>query len=188
MITAGKCGIYSDLPKAAEETHGTFAEHQEELRWLAIFLTGNHEMAKACLVNACAFTQASSEPTPAFMPVSPVFAVIDCSFEIERTRIAELSHIYKARDCFHTAHELLPPESLEFIVAESELIRSRLDTLCRFVLVICGIEKFSWVEAARWLRISPLAVEGAYCAALESLEVIDCEAHLEQDAGIAAWN
>lgn len=188
MITGGNNEIFTRITTADEAIRGSFAEHQEELRWLAAFLTGNEEVAEACVVDACEFSQKLFELMPDRLPVSPAFAAIDSALEIQRARIAELSRTYERRLCPHSSHEQLPRESLEFVVMMSDVLGSRLDTLCRFVLIICGVEKFTWDETARWLGISALAVEGAYCAAVDALEVIDCEAQLECGTTPAAWN
>ena len=188
MITGGNNELLNNIATADEAIRGSFVEHQEELRWLAMFLTGNEEVAEACIVDAFEFSQKLFELMPDRMPVSPAFAAMDSALEIQRARLADLSRLYEGRLCLHTNHEQLPRESLEFIVMESDVIRSRLDTLCRFVLIICGVEKFTWDETARWLGISALAVEAAYCAAIEALEVVDCEAQIDCNTGPAAWN
>ena len=188
MITGGNNEILTNIATANEAIRGSFAEHQEELRWLAVFLTGNEQVAEACVVDACEFSQKLFELMPDRLPVSPAFAAIDSALEIQRARIADLSPIYENCLCLHTSHEQLSRESLEFVVMESDVIRLRLDTLCRFVLIICGIEKFTCAEAARWLGISTLAVEGAYCAAVDALEVVDCEAQMDCSTGLATWN
>jgi DNA-directed RNA polymerase specialized sigma24 family protein len=72
------------------------------------------------------------------------------------------------------------------VVRESDVIRLRLDSLCRFVLVLCGFEQRSTGEAALLLGISKHAVEAAYGSALESLEVIYCQAVLASCGCVAA--
>jgi len=47
------------------------------------------------------------------------------------------------------------------------------------VLILCGIEQRPVCEAALLLGISKHAVDVAYCAALDSLEVIQCQKILE---------
>jgi len=66
-----------------------------------------------------------------------------------------------------------------FIISESLDVRHQLDVLCRFVLILCGVEQRSSGEAAVLLGISKQVVAAAYCAALESLEVIRCQSILE---------
>jgi hypothetical protein len=55
-------------------------------------------------------------------------------------------------------------------------------------LVICGLERRSAYEAAALLGIDPASVEGAYCAAIESLEVISCEQFQRQNDSAAVYN
>jgi DNA-directed RNA polymerase specialized sigma24 family protein len=77
---------------------------------------------------------------------------------------------------------------IEFVASESGAIRNRLDVLSRFVLILCGVEQRPSCEAARLLGISKHAVDVAYCAALDSLEVIWCEAILESGGCVAPFN
>ena len=75
---------------------------------------------------------------------------------------------------------------LEFVASESDAIRHQLDVLCRFVLILCGVEQRPLSEAALLLGISTHAVEVAYCAALEWLEVIRCQAILVAGSCVGA--
>lgn len=186
MITAGKHEVQSDRGTTAETIRGKFAEHHKELRWLAGFLTGDDAVAEACVIDACATAESFSEALSDGLDISPTFATIYSTIQMHRSRIAELSPAYESRA--YCTHEQLPAASLEFIVIKSDVIRCRLDTLCRFALVMCAIEKCLPSEAAQWLGISQLAVEAAYCAALESLQVINCEMRSESDAVPAVWN
>jgi len=76
----------------------------------------------------------------------------------------------------------------EILVEESGVVIARLDVLCRSALVICGLEKHSAYEAATLLGIDPAGVEGAYCAAIKSLEVISCEQFQRQNDFAAVYN
>ena len=186
MITTRKPEVQPDTGTAAETIRGAFAEHEEELTWLASFLTGNDAVAEACVIDACAIAQNFSEALGDRLEVSPTFATIYSVLQIHESRIAELSPLYESRG--YCTHEQLPAASVEFIVMNSDVIRCRLDTLCRFALVMCGIEKCPLAEAAQWLGISQLAVEAAYCAALESLQIINCETRSACHAGGPTWN
>ncbi len=73
----------------------------------------------------------------------------------------------------------MSPSTMDFVVRESDMVGSRLDSLCRFVLILCGFEGRSAGEAARLLGISEQATKIAYCSALESLEVVYCQAVLD---------
>jgi len=67
----------------------------------------------------------------------------------------------------------------ELLAIEFDTVQLRVDVLCRFVLILCGIERRSITEAAQLLGITRCAVESAYSAALESLEVIYSQFMLE---------
>lgn len=171
---------------SADTVGGSFAAHQEELRWLAGFLTDDDATAEACVIDAYATAQGFSEAVGDGLEISPTFATIYSAIQMRGSRIAELSPAYEARA--YCTYEPMPVAWIEFMVTESDVLRCRLDTLCRFALVMCGIEKCASTEAAQWLGISQLAVEAAYCSALESLQLIDCEIRSECDAGPATWN
>ena len=52
------------------------------------------------------------------------------------------------------------------------LFGTSLTILCRFVLILCGVEQRPSGEAALLMAISKHAVDVAYCDAFDSLEVI----------------
>ena len=185
MVSGGKHEAYSDVATTADAIRGTFVEHQEELTWLAGFLTGDDVLAEACVADACASAQRLSVD---LLPMTPEFATFHSAVQMQRSRVAELCEIYEARECAPRSHERLLPESLEFLVTESDVIRARLDALCRFVLVLCGIEKCSAAQAAQWLGVNECAVEAAYDAALDSLEVFYCESQIGLHPSTATWN
>ena len=188
MITGRKHGLHAETATTAEAIRGAFLTSQEELRSLAAFLTGDDRVGEACVLDACEFMQRSCDAGTDWLTVSPAFATLNSAIQVQQSRIAELAPVYENRLCSGRTDEQLPAESLEFIVLESNAIRSRLDTICRFVLVMCGIEKRASTEAAKCLGISRWAVEAAYCAAIESLAIIDCQRHIESDPDSTAWN
>lgn len=84
----------------------------------------------------------------------------------------------QSRDCIHGHHAPLSQDMVGFVGSEFLAVRHQLDVLCRFVLILCGVEQRSSDGAALLLGISKRAVTAAYCAALDSLEVIWCHAIL----------
>ncbi len=188
MITGRKHELHAEAATTPEAIRGAFLNSQEELRWLAAFLTGDDRVGEACVLDACEFMQRSFDAGADCLTVSPAYATLNSAIQVKQSRIAELAAVYENRLCSGRTDEQLPADSLEFIVLESNAIRSRLDTICRFVLVICGIEKRASTEAAKWLGISRRAVDAAYCAAIESLAIIDCQGQIEADPGSTAWN
>ena len=178
----------SDVTTTPEAIRGTFAEHEEELRWLALFLTNNDDVAEACLVDACAVAQGCCREFRKSLSISPTFAIIDAAISVQRDRITQLARSYERRLTYELPPQQLSPDSLSFIVAQSDVLRSRLDSLCRVVLILRGIEKCTPMEVAGWLGISAPATEAAYATALAMVDIVDCESWLDADPGLLAWN
>jgi len=164
-----------------------FAEHNQELTWLAEFLT-DETVASACVIDASTLTEGSNGKDQEWLWPWPREATIRSALDVQRVRIAQLSSVYERRDCVFGGHPSLSLEMLEFLVRESDVIRVRLDTICRFVLVLCGIGNRGSREVASLLGISEHAVEAAYCAALQSIDVIRSQAIVESYGYAAAYN
>ena len=178
----------SDVATTPEVIRGTFAAHEEELRWLAVFLTNNDDVAEACLIDACAVAQGCCREVRESLSISPTMAIVEAAISVQRNRIGQLAGLYEKRLLAQFPPEQLPLDALGFIVAQSDTLRFRLDSLCRVVLILCGIEKCTPVEVAGWLAISVSAVEAAYAAALAMVDIVDCESWLDTDPGPHAWN
>ena len=171
----------------AEEIRAAFTEHRRELTWLAEFLTDDELMASACVADARNLTDNNEdEICQECVRRWPREATIRSALDLKRTRIAELSSAYEDGAFVGQQHPLLSLDRIELVVRESDVIRLRLDSLCRFVLILCGVEQRSTGDAALLLGISKHAVEAAYSSALESLEVIYCQAVLESYGCVTA--
>ncbi len=174
---------------SSEEATGTpFAEHNQELTWLAEFLIGDTVMASACLIDTSTLTGGENSRYQERLWPWPREATIRSALDVQRVRIAQLSSVYEREDCIFGGHAALSLEMLDFLVEESEVIRIRLDTICRFVLVLCGIGKRRSREVAWLLGISEHAVEAAYSAAIQSLDVIRSQTLIESYGYAAACN
>lgn len=92
------------------------------------------------------------------------------------------------RGCIHEHQAPLPQDMIGFVASESDVIRHKLDVLCRFALILCGVERRPPGEAALMMGISQHAVEVAYCAAIDSLEIIRCQAILEAGGYVVMAN
>ena len=174
----------------ADETRTAFTEHREELAWLAGFLTADEMVAAACLIDARKLAQSEVKVVPDWLCTSARDATIRSALEVQGVRIAQLSSAYDRRANTHVQHAALPldTDTLEFLVRESDQIRVRLDSICRFVLVLCGIENRCSQQVARLLGISEHALGAAYCTALQSLDVIRSQAIIESYGYAAACN
>ena len=164
---------------SADEIRTAFTQHKQELTWLAEFLTGNEIMASACVIDARTRTENRNAVSEEWFWTWPRETTIRSALDLERLRIDQLASVYERRDRSHCPYASLSAGTAELLVLEFHSVQLRLDVLCRFVLILCGIEERSVGETAQLLGISKRAVEGAYCAALESLEVIYSQFILE---------
>ncbi len=173
---------------SAAEIRAAFAEHKEELAWLVEFLSDDELMASACVSDARDLMENNNEDEicreclQMWMREATIRSVLD----LKRIRIAELSSTYENDAIASVEHLPMTVERMEFVVRASEIIRPRLDSLCRFALVLCGFERRSTGQAALLLGISKRVVQAAYTTALELLEVIYCQAVLEAHGCAAA--
>lgn len=160
---------------AAEEIRRAFGEHLEKLEGLALFLTSNEELATVCMADACALATTPNDvfvqPVGCWMRSCTLRSVI----EMQHVRVAELARIYERKVCRHHEHAPLASGVLDLLYERPEELGLRIDVLCRAALVLRGMEGYSPTESARVLGVSETAVEAAYCAALESLEILTCE-------------
>ncbi|MBV9341325.1 MAG: hypothetical protein JO159_10615 [Acidobacteria bacterium] len=167
--------------QAIEGLGGVFSEYRETLVWLANFLTGDKNVAEACVIDACALAEAQTPGLQGWPVEWARLATIRSAMEMQQKRIAQLSSVYAHRPCIHGGHRALVQESIEVLVAESDALIGKLDVLCRFALLLCGLEKHSAQKAALLLSIEHASVEGAYCAAVRYLKVIGCEQFRQQN-------
>lgn len=173
--------IASSSPIAStQDVRAAFREYTKELTWLAGFLTDDETMASACVAEVYDVTNSNDdEICYACVEAWPREATILSALELKWARIAELSSAYDREDETGQQHQPLSEENIGFVVQESDVIRRRLDSLCRFVLVLCGIERHSVRDVACLLGISKHAVEASYSRALGFLEVMYCQEVLE---------
>jgi hypothetical protein len=173
---------------SAEGIRTAFIENDLALTWLAEFLTNDEMVASACVIDACTLTQREYEMGQEWFLSWLRDATIHSVLDIQRSRIAQLSPAYDRGGCIHGHHGPLSQDMIEFVASESGAIRHQLDVLCRFVLILCGVEQRPSGEAALLLGISTHAVEVAYCTALEWLEIVRCQAILESSDFVAGCN
>jgi hypothetical protein len=168
----------------AEEVRMAFTEHPEDLEWLAVFLTADKQLAEVCMADACVLATAANDVSVLCLEPWTRRCTIRSAIEMQHFRLMQLAAIYERTPCTHRNHIPLAPAVLDLLYEGPEKVGPRLDTLCRAVLVLRGIEGYSPNESALILGVSPIAVEAAYCAALRSLQILSCQ--LLMDLGIAA--
>ena len=175
-------------PLASENVAAVFRDYRDGLEWLASFLTGDEKIGAACVIDACALAESENPGFQEWLLEWARLATIRSAWQIQQRRIAQLSQAYRQRRCIHGGHPALSADSVEHLLEESRWITTRLDVLCRFALVICGLEKRSAHEAALLLGVDRTSVEGAYCTAIKFLEVIGCEQFQAQNGFAATCN
>src|SRR5215471_5639003 len=154
---------------SAEEIRTAFIENNQAVTWLAEFLTGDEMIASACVIDACTLTESEYEIGQEWFWTWPREATIHSALDFQRVRIAQLAPVYDRGASIHRHHAPLSQDMIGFLASESDAIRRQLDVLCRFVLILCGVEQHPLSEAALLLGISTHAVDVAYCAAIEWL-------------------
>lgn len=172
----------------ADGIRAAFIEHNEELEWVAYFITGDPTMAAACVADAYAASVSHSQIFEDWLFHWARHATICTATKLVESRLVHLSHDYERRDCPHLAHQTLTRDEIETVVEEANFLIAKLDSLCRCALVLRGIEKRSACQTALLLGVSTNTVEVAYCAALEYLEVIRCEGLRQQGDFSGLWN
>jgi DNA-directed RNA polymerase specialized sigma24 family protein len=152
-----------------------FTEYREEFEWLALFLTGNKDLADTCVVDACALAVPQKQVFLDWLERWARSMTILSAINMQQSRIAQLGATYQRHPCPHREHASLAPGEVKLLKAHPHDIVGRLDVLCRFVLVMRGIEEYSPKQSALMLGINGVVVEAAYCAALESLKMLKYE-------------
>lgn len=164
-----------------EDVRKIFADYHDALHWLAGFLIGD-KLASACVIDACNVAERRGPVFHEWLAHWAARATLRCALQMQRADVAELGPTYERRELVDTKRPLLSPEDLQLLAEESDVLRDRLDVLCRFVLVMHGIAKESCEEVAAQLGVSQSAVERAYCVAFDTLhltsETVLCNADI----------
>jgi hypothetical protein len=153
----------------SDDVRDAFGDYHNVLHWLTNFLVGDNGAQGVYIVDAAGL---SDTPTPDFhdwLVQWAARATVRNVLQSERKRIRELAKDHERKPALHRNHPPLAVEHFRALINHSEEIRSRVDLLCRFVLLIRGIAKESIDEVAAQLGISRTAVEHAYCVAFDIL-------------------
>ena len=171
-----------------DEVRRVFSEFRQELEWLAYFITGNHDTAAACVMDACGVSQSHNQVFEEWLLQWARYSTLRSALHSQRARICELSSNYPQPACVHAKHDFLSANLIELLVAESDGLVSQLDLMSRAALMICGVEKHSVAEAALMLGVSSACVRAAYCMGFQCLEVMECEQFRQDHEFAAVYN
>ena len=155
-----------------DDIRKVFGDYHNVLHWLAVFLLEDEELAEACIVDACTIAQTQTPVFHEWLVHWAARATVACALQIERACVTELAPEYEKSESVYLEHPLLSPEYFRLLIKNSEDIHARLDVLCRFVLVLHGLAKDACNEVAAQLGISQSAVERAYGAAYDTLDLV----------------
>lgn len=153
----------------ADDIRNVFGDYHNGLHWLALFLTGDEELAEACVIDACRIAQTQTPVFHEWLIQWAALATLRSALLRQHAPVAELAREYENGEPVRVEPPPLLAEHFRLLVEYSEDIHARLDVLCRFVLVMRGIAKESLDEVAAKLGISRSAVERAYCVAFDML-------------------
>ncbi len=154
-----------------EDVRKIFADYHDALHWLAAFLIGD-KLAAACVIDACNIAERQGHEFHEWLAHWAARATFRCALQRQEADIVELGPTYERSEGVHEKRSPLSPEDLQLLVEESDVLRARLDVLCRYVLIMHGIAKESCEEVAAQLEVRPSAVERAYCIAYETLHLM----------------
>jgi len=154
-----------------DDIRGAFGDYHNLLHWLGDFLIGDQKLADACIVDACTIAKTQTPDFHEWLVHWAAQATVGCALQAQHARIIELAPAYEESEPVHDEHPPLSAKYLRLLVKNSESIHARLDVLCRFVLIMRGIAKYSCIEVAARFGISPRAAERAYCVAFDMLDL-----------------
>ena len=160
-----------------------FAKSEDELAWLAVFLTPTAELAQVCIVDAHARAAGSARDGVQSVRSRTRRGIIRSAIEMQQSRIAQLASFYELKKADEFDDAPLAPAVLDLLYDNPVELGLRLDILCRAVTVLIAIEHRSPTQSAKILGIRRTAVEAAYSAALEFLETVSCTSLTDGELG-----
>jgi len=151
-----------------EDVRKIFADYHDTLHWLARFLLTDEVLAPACVVDACNIAERQSPMFHDWLTHWAAHATLLCALRMQRDDVAALVPKYEQLDGVDSDRPLFSPEDLQLLVDNAEVVRTQLDVLCRFVLIMYGIGKETREDVGSQLRLSESAVVRAYAVAFDT--------------------
>jgi DNA-directed RNA polymerase specialized sigma24 family protein len=153
-----------------DDIRQAFGDYHNLLQWLAGFLISDEESRAAYIVDAVTIADSQTLGFHEWLVHWAARATIECALQEQHTIVAELASKYEKTEPDRSNQSPLSKQDFLFLVKNSDRLRTRLDPLCRFVLVLRGIAKDAYDQVAAQLGISRRAVERAYCIAFDTVE------------------
>ena len=151
-----------------------FTDRGQELEWLALFLTGDAELAPTCVKDACALATSQNRVFRDWLERWARRSTITTAIEMQHSEIKQLAEYYEHKSCAHREHPFLTSDELKLLHACADELDFKLDAVCRAALVLRGVERYCLSESALLLGVRKAAVEAAYCSALSAVKALRC--------------
>lgn len=150
-----------------EDIRKAFGDYHNVLHWLALFLTGDKELADNCIVDACTVAKNQSPLFHEWLIHWAARATVECALRLQQATIHQLAEGDETAEPAEHTDPPLSREEFNLLVEHTDEVRERLDVLSRFALVLCGIARDGRDKVAAQLGVSQASVQRTYLAALE---------------------
>ena len=170
-ITSAPSSVYASMSDIVR----CFEDQKPLLTKLALLITGDEFVAARCVENARESTLRSHSPFRDWIVEWAKTATIQNALVRSARLIRSFEGVHKNQPCDHLEHLADDPErdfngDLQNVLrADAHVVIANLDPLSRAVLVLRLALRSSIRECAFRLNVSPLAVLGANCRAMEWL-------------------
>lgn len=177
-------GCFDERGRIPDVRHGihdmiarAFEDCREQIFWIALLLTGSAELANTCVLEARTLANRENNLRPEHLERCARFATIRSAAGIVQPQLKLAKTGYEQWSCPHTYHPALSREVIDLIQFPDAMARLlQLDAVCRFALVLRGIEGYTTRQSAFLLNMSSAVIEAAFCTAMAEVEAIACEA------------
>jgi DNA-directed RNA polymerase specialized sigma24 family protein len=154
--------------RSTAEIQDPFADQGESLRWTALMITGDAELAERLMIDATGLAETSSREFRDWLVLWAHLATARTALNAVRSSIQESAKPYADWTCSHHSHEpfsLAATRTLQEL--HTDVAVQQLDALARAVLVLRGCHGASFDDCAFLLNVPLQSAVGAYCRAVE---------------------
>lgn len=152
--------------RTAAEVQNPFTAQYDSLRWTALMITGDAELAEQSIIDATALTKTNSRAFRDWLVLWAHLATARKAIGSVRSAICEVAEKYPDCSSAHEDHEPLSLEQIRaFQAMDPKVVVEQLDVLARAVLMIHGCHGASFEDCVFLLGVPLHAAIGAYCRA-----------------------
>jgi hypothetical protein len=148
-----------------------FADQTASLRWTALMITGDVELAERCIIDATALAQTSSRNFRDWLVLWAHLATARSALNAVRESIQDAAKPYADCKCSHHSHEPLSLTETRILQQlDTNAVIPQLDPLARAVLLLRGCHGAFFDDCMFLLNVPLHSVVAAYCTAVEWYE------------------